>query len=115
MTTDIYPAKVRIGHKEWPKARVRVDQTGQRLQLWVSSQMYPHRPTCILDEPIVETPVPFNKWAPIKHRTATFVVGTGAQVDVRALNGCGCGDPLKSLPRWRPESQVDVANREVSV
>jgi hypothetical protein len=115
MTTDIYPAKVVIGHKEWPKARVRVDQTGQRLQVWINAPGYPHRPICILDESVVGTPVAYNKWAPIKHREAQYLLGSGAQVDVRALNGCGCGDPLKSLPRWRPESQVDVANERMSV
>lgn len=105
MTTNAFPAKVVIGHKEWPTARIRTDATEQRLQVWVVGEGYPRQPICVADAYIVETITAWNKWAPTKVRKAEWVLSDGTTISAQALAGCGCSSPLKQLPRWRQESQ----------
>ena len=105
MTTNIYPAKVRLGQRVWPKARVRTDATEQRIQVWVSARAYPHRPVCIIDEPIMSVVEPYNKWARMRDRTAQWDLEDG-RLEVLALPGCGCSSSLKTLPSMTAENQA---------
>ena len=108
MTTNIYPARVSLDaddHKEWPKARVRTDQTEQRIQVWVSARAYPHRPVCIIDEPIESVPLAYNKWARIRERVGQWELASGT-LTVTALPGCGCSSQLKTLPAMTAANQA---------
>ena len=108
MATNIYPAKVTVGDVVHAKARVRTDRLEQRIQVWVLAKQYPHMPVCIVDSPIDATLVPFNNWAPIKQRHGQWRLGNGTIVEAHGLPGCGCGDKLKALPQWQPQTQEVV-------
>jgi len=117
MTTNIFPARVAIlPGATYPKARVRTNSTESRIQVWINETAFPHRPVCVVDAPIVSTETAYNQWAPMRDRHARWLVTMGAPgediayvIEASALGGCGCGDPLRSLPAWSKTTQQSMA------
>lgn len=109
---NVYPARVAIDGKWYPQARVRSNRDVSRIQVWVRDDNAPRKVVCILDAPVVAIEKAYNQFDPLRNRRAKFLTGTneGDQqvLEVQAMPGCGCGNPLKALPSMTPESQAGV-------
>lgn len=102
---SIFPAEVWVGVHNWRNAHVRIDLSN-RVQVWTTTATYPHRLRCVLDDLVSNTIQDYNRWAPLRERTAEFML-TKANTPLRvaAQSGCGCGSPLRSLPQWHEAEQ----------
>jgi hypothetical protein len=108
MTTGIYPARVVADGIQYPLAHVRTNVPESRLQVWVKAKPFPHQPICVIDQHIDETIRSYNKWAPRRERWGHWRLTDGRLLTAQTLPGCGCGNPLRSLPSWSATSQVEV-------
>jgi hypothetical protein len=111
MTSNIYPADVRIGYKgnvqqEYSGARIRTNNDETRIQVWVLGQHVPRRPECVVDSEVIAVVEPYNQFATLKNRHAQWQLADGTFVYAQAMPGCGCGSPLKQLPVWRNQPQA---------
>jgi hypothetical protein len=98
MTLNVFPATARVNGVEFKNCRVRTNNSAdERLQVWVNSN---GQPMLVLDDLVVETPAPYNMWAPMQERTGVYITTT-SRVDVAQAMGCGCGSPLRNIPSWR--------------
>jgi hypothetical protein len=101
----VYPAEVRIGGSVWPKAKVRVNTAGDRIQVWVESTDYPRRPICIVDSSIVATLDDYDMYAQLSRRRGSWMIDNDVLLEVQAAAGCGCGSVLQQIPQWDKSSQ----------
>jgi hypothetical protein len=105
---NVYPARVAIDGVWHTQARVRSNKGATRLQVWVRDPNQPRGVMCILDDEVATVEQEYNPHAPLRNRKAQYLMADGRVIDIQAVPGCGCGNPLKSLPTMQPESQQVV-------
>lgn len=102
---SIYPCEAKVGGSVWPRANVRANSAGNRIQVWVESNDFPKRPVCVIDSPIEATLDNYNQYAPLSQRYGSWMIANNMLLEVQGAGGCGCGSPLQQLPQWSADSQ----------